>query len=213
VTNRRGHRAGRSGSGRAVMPARRISTYRASSGRRRRRDRRRRRTWAPLADEDAALGRGAVEGGCRRRRGSTTSATPAIVMTAVRGDEPLLIPLRAGHTNLTTTQRYLARAKNRPANFGEVFAAPPVGTLPGLLSSGDLEEPGTFEVGVASPTAFDLLCTESSELDGGQNPVAQGGRPGRPRWRPQRDSNTGERARSRAMWRDFARAEPVVSTR
>jgi hypothetical protein len=31
--------------------------------------------------------------------------------------------------------------------------------------------------------------------------------------RPQRDSNPGERARPRAIWRDFARSDRVVCTR
>jgi integrase len=106
-----------------------------------------------------------------------------LVMMAVRGDDPLRIQFRAGHSTFATTQRYLAQAKNVPPNFGEPFPPLPASILPGIL-------PGEEE--------------PSPEMPGHSGELG---------WRPQRDSNPGERARSRVIWRDFARSDRVVCTR
>jgi len=55
---------------------------------------------------------------------------------AVRGDEPLKIMQRAGHTNFATTQLYVRTAEAIREGFGEVF--PP---LPPGLGGGSVETP------------------------------------------------------------------------
>ena len=44
-----------------------------------------------------------------------------ITWMAVRGDEPLKIMQRAGHTSFETTQGYIREAENLRQDFGEVF--------------------------------------------------------------------------------------------
>jgi hypothetical protein len=46
---------------------------------------------------------------------------------AIRGDDPLRIQHRAGHTSFTTTQGYIRQAEAVRAGFGDVF--PPLDAL------------------------------------------------------------------------------------
>jgi integrase len=49
----------------------------------------------------------------------------SLVWMAMRGDDHLRIQFRGGHTDMTTTQRYIARARNLPGGIGEPFPALP----------------------------------------------------------------------------------------
>jgi len=48
---------------------------------------------------------------------------------AARGDDPLRIQWRAGHTAFAMTEKYLRAAKNLPGNFGEPFPKLPLGLV------------------------------------------------------------------------------------
>lgn len=48
---------------------------------------------------------------------------------AIRGDSPLRIKARAGHSDLQTTEGYVRTAEEIQGEVGEVFAALPVGLL------------------------------------------------------------------------------------
>ena len=52
-----------------------------------------------------------------------------ITWMAVRGDDPLKIMQRAGHTDFATTQRYVREAEAVAAGFGDVFPALPSAML------------------------------------------------------------------------------------
>jgi hypothetical protein len=52
-----------------------------------------------------------------------------ITWCAIRGDDPLKIQRRAGHTDFATTQEYIREAENVRAGFGTVFAPLPPGVL------------------------------------------------------------------------------------
>ena len=52
-----------------------------------------------------------------------------ITWMAVRGDEPLRIMQRAGHTSFETTQGYIREAENLRAGFGTVFPPLPTSRL------------------------------------------------------------------------------------
>jgi integrase len=52
-----------------------------------------------------------------------------ITWCAVRGDEPMKIMQRAGHTTFATTQGYVRTAENMRADFGDVFPPLPEGPL------------------------------------------------------------------------------------
>jgi integrase len=57
------------------------------------------------------------------------SAKLGITWMAVRGDEPLRIMQRAGHTSFETTQGYIREAENLRAGFGTVFPPLPTSRL------------------------------------------------------------------------------------
>lgn len=101
----------------------------------------------PAEDLAAYLRKCLVFAGVTRRELFADDATRApltfhdlratgITWMAVRGDEPLKIQRRAGHTTLSTTQRYIREAESLGCEPGEVF--PPLPTLPlGIESSND----------------------------------------------------------------------------
>ncbi len=75
---------------------------------------------------------------------------------AVRGDGPLTIQERLGHTDFATTQIYIRTAQQLGATFGEVFP-----TLPVCLLGPSLDHPSSKLAGfmgfLASPTRFELV--------------------------------------------------------
>lgn len=60
-----------------------------------------------------------------------------ITWCAVRGDEPIKLQRRAGHTTLDTTQRYIREAENVREGFGDVFPALPRVLVEGLEVASD----------------------------------------------------------------------------
>jgi hypothetical protein len=52
-----------------------------------------------------------------------------ITWCAVRGDDPLKIKQRAGHTTFSTTVRYIREAENVRDAFGDVFPPLPLSQL------------------------------------------------------------------------------------
>ncbi len=54
-----------------------------------------------------------------------------ITWCAVRGDDPIKLQRRAGHTTLDTTQRYIREAENVRVSFGDVFPPLPRELVPG----------------------------------------------------------------------------------
>ena len=60
-----------------------------------------------------------------------------ITWCAIRGDDPLKIMQRAGHSDFATTQRYIREAENVRAGFGDVFPPlpPALATPPGVSAS------------------------------------------------------------------------------
>ncbi len=61
-----------------------------------------------------------------------------ITWMAIRGDDPLKIMQRAGHTDFATTQRYEREAEAIRDGFGEVFPPLPASVL-GVASATDLD--------------------------------------------------------------------------
>ncbi len=54
---------------------------------------------------------------------------------AIRGDDPLKIKQRVGHSAFTTTEGYIREAEAVRDGFGDVFPAPPASLLPSALST------------------------------------------------------------------------------
>ena len=123
-----------------------------------------------------------------------------ITWCAVRGDDPLKIQRRAGHSDLGTTQRYIREAENLREGFGVVF--PP-------LPAGLLEDDG--ETPKLPPTP-----PESSAESSGASSVCRiiSLNPALLR-RSQRELNPGtasDRGGSRGIVADFATASRPVTT-
>jgi integrase len=99
-------------------------------------------TWLPAFDEQATLMRAFMQRADIKRvalfddQSKTTMPlrfhdlrASAITWWAVRGDEPIHVMQRAGHTSFATTQLYLGEAQSLKVGFGEPFPALPPGLL------------------------------------------------------------------------------------
>lgn len=77
-----------------------------------------------------------------------------ITWCAVRGDEPLRIKYRAGHSSLSTTESYIREAENLRAGFGVPFPPLP----PSLVGeSGDAVSPTVASSSDAQPSSPEVL--------------------------------------------------------
>jgi integrase len=77
------------------------------------------RHWLAVAGVDRAeLHRGAAT---RKPITVYDLRATGITWSAIRGDEPLRIMQRAGHTSFSTTQGYIREAENVRVGFGDVF--------------------------------------------------------------------------------------------
>ncbi len=86
-----------------------------------------------------------------------------ITWAAVRGDDDLKIRQRAGHTDFTTTQRYIREAENlRDIDFGEVFPKLPE-SLTATISSVKTS-PGNFQRGYVPRIVGGYQC-EGGDLN------------------------------------------------
>jgi integrase len=82
---------------------------------------------------------------------------------AKRGDEPLRIQWRGGHTDFAMTQKYIAAGKNLGARFGQPFAPLPsavlvAGLLAGLSASSKRQKPShriDERASVVTPTGLE----------------------------------------------------------
>jgi len=99
---------------------------------------------------------------------------------AIRGDDPLRIQWRGGHTDFRTTQRYIAQGRML-ADGGAFKAHPPFPPLPrpiiparipARLASGDQDPEGRTE---ASPTGFEPVAANAMgpDLDGSRSVGSQ----------------------------------------
>jgi len=78
----------------------------------------------------------------------------------VRGDDPMRIQSRAGHTNFTTTQKYIATARNLPPDFGDPFPPLPLEIYPRNLATEALAMRDSLRKQarkLASPTGFEPM--------------------------------------------------------
>src|SRR5208282_3675872 len=78
-----------------------------------------------------------------------------ITWMAVRGDDPLRIKQRAGHSSFSTTEMYIREAENLAAGFGDVFPTLPpelVGTTERSKIGSNLGPSGGTSTAEASET-------------------------------------------------------------
>jgi hypothetical protein len=107
--------------------------------------------WLPDADERAVLLRQHLERAGVNRPGLFRNdarhrhvtfhdlRATGITWMAVRGDDPLKIKQRAGHSSFSTTEIYIREAEAVREGFGEPFP-----TLPGCLLESPRNRPGRF---------------------------------------------------------------------
>ncbi len=90
-----------------------------------------------------------------------------ITWMAIRGDEPLRIMQRAGHTSFSTTQGYIRDAENIRTGFGDVFPMLP----DSLLSDGEAApEPGESSSESSSPVIHRAKSAEHLRRGRDSNP-------------------------------------------
>jgi integrase len=86
----------------------------------------------------------------------------AITWMAIRGDDPLHIQHRAGHSSFSTTQGYIRQAEAVRAGFGDVF--PPLDVLTkGALNGSKRSNFGSKKRARAELASRDLFTKESGE--------------------------------------------------
>jgi integrase len=90
-----------------------------------------------------------------------------LTMMAIRGDDPLKIQFRGGHTDFKMTQKYISRAKNLPPNIGVPFPEIPESLLPPILPS-DGSDDGSERETEGVPNGIRRRST--SALDGARLP-------------------------------------------
>jgi hypothetical protein len=74
-----------------------------------------------------------------------------ITWCAVRGDDPLKIKQRAGHSTFSTTEGYIREAKNLRDGFGEVFPPLPSSLFGPSFGPSNRQSPKNIMISVEAP--------------------------------------------------------------